>query len=65
MCNTFAPVSLSRENSTIMQNCKMQDLKIKYTLTGKIDNYKPFKFLLKFALWHDFLVYFSFCLKVR
>ena len=34
-------------------------------LTGKIDNYKPFKFLLKFALWHDFLVHFSFSLKVR
>ena len=33
--------------------------------TGKIDNYKPFKCLLKFALWHDFLVHFSFCLKGR
>ena len=30
--------------------------------TGKIDNYKSFKFLFKFALWHDFLVHFSFCL---
>ena len=36
-----------------------------FIYTGKIDNYKPFKFLLKFALWHDFLVHFSFCLKVR
>ena len=33
--------------------------------TGKIDIYKQFKFLLKCALWHDFLVHFSFCLKVR
>ena len=32
--------------------------------TGKIDIYKQFKFLLKYALWHDFLVHFSFCLKV-
>ena len=35
------------------------------TYTGKIDNYKQFKCLLKFALWHDFLVHFSFCLKLR
>ena len=38
-------------------------MKTRADYTGKIDNYKPFKFLLKFALWHDFLVHFSFCIK--
>ena len=41
------------------------DKKYSTFYTGKIDNYKQFKFLLKYALWHSFLVHFSFCLKVR
>ena len=58
-------MSLFGENASFSMSICDVTTELMNINTGKIDNYKPFKFLLKFALWHDVLLHFSFCLKVR